>query len=359
MLHYACRVVADSAYMHNGVLYRLTTMVVKLPRIVLAELNTHRVFSRNSASSRAIPTRKQLRALVRAAFVPSSFGTAVGGMNAGPALEGELLETAIAVWGDALYSQMWYALCLTTSPDYVEREWEQWVLEENDDFGAFVMDVAARIEDKTNPIHNEQLLWTTKGLTNRLLEPFMMHEVIITSTEWENFFNLRTDENAQEEIRTAAVMMKEAYDSSVPEVLSEGEWHLPFIQPEEKEWAKQNPELAVKAVTARCARVSYLTHDTGKLDLNADYRLADSLGENGHRSPFEHAGEPFGAAEWSLREDGIAALVNSPYATQVPDYVLKQTTKSLEFAGNFRGWGQARRRLPSEDVFQPQQETAA
>ena len=125
------------------------------------------------------------------------------------------------------------------------------------------------------------------------------------------------------------------------------------------EWAKQNPELAVKAVTARCARVSYLTHDTGKLDLNADYRLADSLGENGHRSPFEHAGEPFGAAEWSLREDGIAALVNSPYATQVPDYVLKQTTKSLEFAGNFRGWGQARRRLPSEDVFQPQQETAA
>ena len=37
---------------------RITTFIVTMPRIVLAELNTHRVFSRNSASSRAIPFTK-------------------------------------------------------------------------------------------------------------------------------------------------------------------------------------------------------------------------------------------------------------------------------------------------------------
>ena len=38
---------------------RVTTMEVTMHRFVLAEFNTHRVFSRNSASSRAIPVRKQ------------------------------------------------------------------------------------------------------------------------------------------------------------------------------------------------------------------------------------------------------------------------------------------------------------
>ena len=349
---YACKVVADSYYTRKDATYRVTTMIVKFPRLVLAEFNTHRVFSRNSASSRAIPVRKQLQALVKDVFTPNSIGTAVGGMNAGPALEGEALDKAIAVWGDAANSQMWYALSMTTSPDYVEREWEKWVLEENDEFGDFVMDVTKRIEDREHPIHQEAMLWTTKGLTNRLLEPFMWHEVIVTATEWGNFFNLRTDANAQEEIRTIAEMMKAAYDASTPELLAEGEWHLPFIQPEEKGWAKEHPELAVKAVTARAARVSYLTHDTGVVDLDKDYGLANGLRANGHMSPYEHACTPFTKKEWKLRRDAMKAIHKSKHLDAVPSYVSAQILKSLEFAGNFRGWGQARREIPNEDVFQ-------
>jgi thymidylate synthase ThyX len=348
---FACSIVADSISIIGR--HRLTTMIITLPRIVLAELNTHRLFSRNSASSRAIPVRKQLKAIVQDTFQPDQFGTATSGMNAGPALEGNLYIQAKSLWDDAAASAVWYALCLTTSESYIEREWAAWSerdSEDADDFDEFVLDVAQRIEDKSHPIHDEaELLWTTKGLTNRLLEPFMWHTVIITATEWENFLNLRTDINAQGEIRTAAEMMKQALDSSTPEELGEGEWHLPFIQPEEKEWAKQNPEIARKAVTARCARVSYLTHDKKVIDLEADVRLADGLAKNGHMSPFEHAATPFTKEEWNARN--AMARVAREWGHNLPDYVTEELVHMTEFSANFRGWGQYRREQKNQRIF--------
>lgn len=330
--------------------HRLTTFIVTFARIVLAEFNTHRLFSRNSASSRAIPTSKQLRALIQSLFVPTEFGTAVGGMNAGEALEGEKLEQAVKVWGDAAEAQMMYALCLTTSPEYFEREWAAWQDSHDEpDLGMFVLDVIGRVEDKTHPIHQEPLLRTTKGLTNRLLEPFMWHTVIVTSTEWENFFNLRTDKNAQLEIRKVAVLMQEAYEASTPNLLMEDEWHLPFIQPEEMQWAKENPELAVKAVVARCARVSYLTHDRHVIDLEADYRTYGILVKNGHMSPLEHAARPISDEEWAVRE----AMANIAMNSKLPETTIEQLVNSTEFAGNFRGWAQARRDMPNERVWIP------
>lgn len=347
---YECTVAADSIDQRGN---RLTTMVVTLPRIVLAEFNTHREFSRNSASSRAIPTRKQLSDLVTDAFTPTEFGTAIGGMNAGPILEGERLEEALELWQDAAQSQMWHALCLTTSTAYVDREWRKWMDEESDEFSDFLLDVARRIEDKSHSIHQEPLLWATKGLTNRLLEPFMWHKLIVTFTEVENFLNLRTDENAQLEIRTAANLMKVAYEASTPVNLVHGQWHLPFIQPDEQEWAQANPELAIKATTARSARVSYLTHDKKVVDLNADFRLADSLAKNGHMSPFEHAATPFSDAEWHSRNAAVRALYENGYG--VEKHVLDLIADRLQFSGNFRGWAQARRDIPNQQVFQPAQ----
>lgn len=343
---YECTIVADSISSHG---HRITTMIVTLYRGVLAELNTHRMFSRNSASSRAIPVRTQLRAIMKDTFRPEEFGTAQAGMNAGPALEGDLLITAQSTWDDAAASAVWYALCLTTSEKYIEREWAKWSEDVDDNFDNFVLDIARRIEDKEDALHTEALLWTTKGLSNRLLEPFMWHTVIITATEWDNFFNLRTDENAQLEIRTAAKMMKEAYDASTPKLLEEGEWHLPFIQPEEKEWAKQNPEIARMAVTARCARVSYLTHDKKKLDLEADVRLAESLARNGHMSPFEHAATPFSKAEWKARNE--MADVALKHDAELEEYITTQLVELTQFSGNFRGWGQYRREQANERVF--------
>ncbi len=347
----SARVIADSSYERAGILYRITTMVIVLYRGVLAEFNTHRMLSRNSASSRAIPVRAILRRLARDLFTPTAFGTAIPKMNAGPILEGDDLDKAIAVWGDSARSQMWYALCLTTSPEYVEREWERWVLDMNDDFVEFVLDVADRIDNKQHPIHQESLLNVTKGLTNRLLEPFMYQEIVVTATEWDNFFNLRTDSNAQEEIRTVAQMMKDAYEASTPVLLKEGEWHLPFIQDDEKEWAKANPELAVKASTARCARVSYLTHGTDRIDREKDYALADGLKNNGHMSPYEHPVRPWTEDEWQYVTDGMQALEASLHRSNVHPLFARHQEKSLTFAGNVRGFVQARLEIAGEDVF--------
>lgn len=351
----SARVIADSYYERLGIIYRITTMVIILYRGVLAEFNTHRMLSRNSASSRAIPVRTMLRRLARELFVPTAFGTAIPKMNAGPRLEGDDLDKAIAVWGDSARSQMWYALCLTTSPEYVEREWEKWVLEENDDFFAFLFDVADRIDNKEHPIHQEPLLNVTKGLTNRLLEPFMHQEIIVTASEWENFLNLRTDKNAQEEIRSVAEDMKKALEESTPVLLEEGEWHLPFLQDDEKEWAKSHPELAVKAVTARCARVSYLTHgsEDKKPDLEKDFALADGLKGNGHMSPFEHPVRRWTEEEWLYVEDGIRALEHSLHRPNVHPLFARHQELSLTFAGNVRGFVQARLEISGEDVFQP------
>lgn len=345
---YACSIVADSVTKRG---HRATTMVITLPRSMLAEFNTHRDFSRNSASSRAIPVRKQLKALIEDTFVPTEFGTAKGGMNAGPPLTGRKLDTAIGVWGDAALTQVWYALSLTTSPDYVQRHWDKWVLEKNDNFEEFVLDVVARIDNPKHPIHKlKGPLWATKGLTNRLLEPFMWHTIIVTATEWKNFFNLRTDNNAQLEIRIIAKMMKDAYDASTPELLKEGEWHLPFIQDDEKEWAKENPLLAVKAVTARCARVSYLTHDKKVIDLEADFRLADSLGSNGHMSPFEHALTPISKLEWKVRQQMAKVIRKSKLKKRIKTQMIDRT----EFTSNVRGFVQARRDQANQQVFIPQ-----
>lgn len=361
---YGCEIVADSVTIHpiprwarrkrsGGAKYckfRVTTFVIELPRNMLAELNTHRDLSRNSASSRAIPVKTFLRALLDDMFIPAEFGTASKGMNASTPLEGQQLESARKVWGDAAVSQIWFALSLTTTPEYVAREWEKWVNEENDDFAAFVLDVIDRIDNPQHPIHTEPMLKVSKGLTNRLLEPFIWHKVIITATEFENFFNLRTDENAQAEIRTIAKMMKEAYDASTPELLHEGEWHLPFIQPEEKVWAKANPQLAVKSVTARAARVSYLTHDKKEINLQADFSRADSLSADGHMSPFEHALQPIPKNEWKVRMK-MAKLAHN--AHNLPEHVRDLMVDRQEFSGNVRGWAQARRDQKNQRVFAP------
>jgi len=346
-LAYEVEIAADSISRAG---HRLTTMVVTLPRNMLAELNTHRMISKNSASSRAIPVRTQLRRLVEDPFTPAAYGTDIGGMQAGPALEGRKLDQANQVWGDARINAIESALMLTTSPQFIEKAWTRWVEEESDNFDDFVLYVAGLIDTK-DPIFTEDpsMLKTTKGLTNRLIEPFMWHKVIMTGTEWDNLFNLRTHTDAQEEIRTAAIEMKEKYEASTPTLLEVGEWHLPFIQPEEKEWAKANPELARDAVTARCARVSYLTHDRAKLDLEADYKLTAGLRKRGHMSPFEHAATPFSQQEIDVRK----AMADVARAGGLPDYVTDLLVDSTELAGNFRGFGQYRRELKGQAVYQP------
>jgi len=237
------KVIADSVAPGGS---RLTTMEVTMHRFVLAEFNTHRVFSRNSASSRAIPVRKQIERIEKDLAYPVSWPLEQPGMQGGSEIED--FTVAIDVWNSAAEMAIRHARALV-------------------DLG----------------IH--------KSVVNRLLEPFMWHTVIVSSTEWVNFFHQRRSPLAQPEIRMAADAMWEAYTHSTPRVLRPGAWHLPYIDPMVD--VGLDLHAARKVSAARCARVSYLTHD-GKRDIEEDIKLFERLvsADPGHWSPLEHVATP-------------------------------------------------------------------
>lgn len=248
---------------------RLTTLEITLHRFVLAEFNTHRVFSRNSASSRAIPAHKMLERVKRDCAYPVEWPAEQSGMQGGKLLGGEALRRARVAWGDARDAA-----------------------------------VRAARELQTIGVH--------KSVTNRLLEPFLWHTIIVTSTKWDNFWELRCSPMAQPEIRIAAEAMRAAYSASTPKPVYLGEWHLPYHNPDLD--GDLSPEDLKKVCAARCARVSYLTHDE-KRDPAKDLELFDRLWNAGHYSPFEHVATP---ADWSR---GYTPL------------------------GNFHGWEQLRHNI--------------
>jgi thymidylate synthase ThyX len=267
----SAKVIADSYSEYTE--QRITTVEVTIHRFVLAELNTHRVFSRNSASSRAIPILKQIARILNEPAIPVEWGSNQSGMQAGTPLQGKAARKA-------------------------ERQWRR----------------AAKSAIK----HAKKLnkMGVHKQIVNRLLEPFMWHTVIITSTEWENFFSQRCSPLAQPEIHVAADHIKAALNDSTPRILKVGEWHLPYIQPDE-----QDLPLATKiqVSVARCARVSYLTQD-GIREIVKDIELFERLttAEPPHWSPLEHVATPL-----------------TPYGRQ----------GGVNPTGNFQGWGQLRHNL--------------
>lgn len=269
------KVLLDSvAEGRSGKPARLTTIQVTFPRIVLSEFNTHRTMSRNSASSRAIPVKKRISMIESDPFIPEVFGKNQKGMQP----DGELSpcddRDARYIWRSAMEAAVKHAALLE------------------------------KIE-----VHKE--------LANRLLEPFAWQTVICSATEWDNFFALRCNPNAQGEIRKAAELMRDALTVSVPQELGEGQWHLPLIFEEDRSLSIDDQ---VKVSVARCARVSYLTHD-GRRDVTADLDLYARLLEGGHNSPMEHAAQ--------VRYD-------------------EQFSQ-----GNFRfPFVQHRKMIPGEDVFQ-------
>ena len=244
---FSARVLLDSRSPSGA---RLTTLEVRYPRFIHSEMMTHRVFSRNAASSRAIPIKKMIAAVREEPALPVYWGRNQTGMSAREAIAPEIEERARVEWQAALDDALRHA----------ER-------------------LAAQDID----LH--------KQLVNRLLEPFAWITVIITATEWANFFTQRCHPDAQPEIKHIAEMMLAAYRASTPASVEIGRWHLPLIQDDER--SLPDEELC-KLSVARCARVSYLTHD-GKRDRERDLDLYEKLlggGANGHWSPFEHVATP-------------------------------------------------------------------
>jgi hypothetical protein len=240
---YSVRVLADSLAPCGK---RLTTFEVTYPRFVHSELLTHRQLSRNSASSRAIPIQRMIRAVIADPVGSVHWGRNQAGMQARAALDGWRLSAAQALW----FGARWFAI------------------------------VAA------------WLLWRIglhKQIANRLLEPWMWITVIVSATEWANFFALRDHPDAQPEIARIAEMMRRAYVESQPVRLRAGEWHLPFVDEAEAQRVR-SLTLDPRAVSVgRVARVSYLTHD-GRRDFYEDVKLHDRLrgALPPHMSPFEH-----------------------------------------------------------------------
>lgn len=283
---YSAKIIADSITADvKRACVRLTTMEVVFPRIVLAEFNTHRMLSRNSASSRAIPVEKRITAVRAEPFVPELFGRNQKGMQAGSNLDAQEARKASEIWLQAS------------------------------------LDACARAEQLSK-------IGVHKQLANRLIEPFGWHTVVVTATEWENYFALRCSRLAQPEIRIVSELMEEAYKASTPIEKRAGDWHLPYVTDDDVEVfsglvaGETAPEMKLAEIsTARCARVSYLTHD-GSRDVVADFRLHDTLLAGHHMSPLEH-----------------------------PAFVEDDEEDTRDFIGNFRApWHQYRKLIPFEAV---------
>jgi thymidylate synthase ThyX len=322
---------------------RLTTFEIQFPRIVLAEFNTHRMLSRNSASSRAIPFSKQLERVIQDPFIPERFPKNGKGMQPQGYYEKDSIDhkKATDIWLKARDKAIEQAKKLVG----MDEAW---------------------LEDSGNDLTSDrpQYLHIHKQIANRLFEPFQWHTVICTATEFDNFFKLRTHPDAQAEIKTIADLMYEAYHNNHcynnrfnqcdrthvhTQKLKVDKWHCPLVSEEDNQlvysylfqngidgdnkgvWRNAYNEIKKKISVARCARVSYLTHD-GRRDIVKDLELFDRLKTSGHWSPFEHVATPFFNLVYNNASDKHG---------NNPEFDLQ--------SGNFIGWKQMRKEFSDEN----------
>lgn len=300
---YSAEIINDSI---NESGQRLTTFEVTTPRIILAEFNTHRMFSRNSASSRAIPVEKQIIKVLDDPFIPVYWGRNQSGMQAADALtEGEAV-IAEAGWLTSRDHAVLGAIALMGGIDKLKDD----VLK--DRIADLKKSTSFSGVDSPTPVH--------KQITNRLLEAFMWQTIIVTATDWDNFYALRANPQAQPEIQKTAYMMRELHEQNAPELLVCDEWHLPYIKEDERDLPI---DVLKKMSVGRCTRVSYLTHANVR-DPNEDIALHDRLVLSGHMSPFEHVARPM-----NMNEQVVPGT----------------------YSGNFKGWHQYRKDIPGENNF--------
>jgi hypothetical protein len=292
---------------------RFTTYEIQYPRIILAELNTHRMNPKNSASSRAIPAAKMFEQLTGR---PVRFG----GNQAGMQDNGE---------HNALVN------------GYTAAEW--WRL------GMLSMKNFAQAFSEAG-FH--------KQIFNRLTEPFQMMKTVISGTEWNNFFYLRWDEAADPTICELASVMKEAREASTPQVLEAGQWHLPYVFAEiDSLNGKQSYFLddncdsdsislddAIKVSCARTAAVSFRNTDYGLVKCIEVYERLVNSGKL-HGSALEHAATPMKPEAGNKRFP-----VNVPEnPTTWEDGISHMDRNYQLWSGPLRGFIQHRKTVPNEN----------
>lgn len=334
------RVVADSVSPQGQ---RITTFELEYPRIIHSELMTHRLFSRNAMSSRAIPIKKMIEQVQQNPAMPVRFGANKPGMqDAGehdaPVWigwepqefdgQGEIYGTPQEAWQEAAKSAAGWASCF----------------------------------DKAG-YH--------KQIANRLLEPFQRMKTVLTATDFENFWWLRVDKDADPTIFALAEAMKKAFDESEPEPLKPGQWHTPYVDhvytyapgsgdyddpvfegycvlDENDKPVKLTVEEA-KAISASCcAQVSYRVLNNTK-DKALDIYGKLLSGNKVHASPFEHVATPM---QGEFSQYGYDQSINlAEYSVSWEDGITHVDRKGRLWSGNYRGWIQLRQLLPNNVVL--------
>jgi len=306
----SAKVIADSIS-PEGI--RLTTLQLRYPKFIHGEFMTHRVFSRNASSSRAIPVERLIKDVIDDPVYPSYWGKNQPGMQAREETSeelrvGSILLTSREVWDKAREEATWYARAFADAGYH-------------------------------------------KQIVNRLLEPFCHINVVVTATEWSNFFALRCHPDAQPEMRILAEAMRNAMSASAPKLLHPGQWHLPYFDPGKDDvgnWlgSRMKPielaqETSIKISVARCARVSYSTRDGARSGVEEDLALYQRLvgAQPIHASPAEHQATPDrwldGARDLGFVEGSAGARNSSGW-------------ERADLHGNLRGWIQYRKTLPGE-----------
>lgn len=267
---YSADIVADTINPDSG--ERLTTMVVRFPRCILPEVNTHRVFSRNSASSRARSVRTTIGGVMNDPYIP--IFTRNGKGMSGGFLDGPELDKAKTIWLKARDAAVSSELAILLgdlyhgSPQTVKGDWEQYIDLYYDKVYHADHDTGAPSVHKQN--------------ANRIIEPYMWHEALITSSYWDNFYRLRIDDAAQPEMHLTAMVMKAAMDASYP---VDSLIHVPFIAVNDSD-DLDTVAHAFMMSAAECARISY--KDRTSIGLKESSALAERMLAAGHMSPFEH-----------------------------------------------------------------------
>ena len=340
-------IVKDSVF-RNGV--RVTTATLSFPRSILAEFNTHRMFSRNAASSRAVPVNKMTQRILDDPFIPEFTKNQKGMQGFEP----------LTIQEEAMAEGMWL-IARDESLESVQ------VLTEKDGLN----------------IH--------KQFANRLLEPWMWATVVVTATDWTNMFAQRCHPAAEPSFQKVADMFRTALKDSVPverwcehHQESSLNWHLPFFDYSDEDrhqleeldyetvskylmeklgidkWAlsKAYPEhrfrkfLYQDISVGRATKVSYENLETGKIDVLNDVRLAVQLSSAypGHWSPFEHVCREAKPEEMTYRMDQLE-LHNADKPCYVTEIIPKEG--EIGYCGNFRGAFQYRKQFDLENITGP------
>lgn len=279
---------------------RMTTFEWEFHRFVLPENNTHRALSKNLQSSRAVPLKTSIQAVIDNPANPVHWGKNQPGMMSREEFTGEELELAQSLWKQAADNAVSVSNALE-----VLKPHKQW---------------AARI-----------------------LEPFSLTKAVVSGTNWDNFFWLRDDEEAQPEFAELAHCAHRAMNASLPTLLEVGEWHLPYVativSSNGLKYIDSNGEPltldeAKKISASCCAQISYRKLNDSKEKALEIYGKLFS-GRKPHMSPTEHQATPI-------------CQTTKPFDTSTwQDGVTHVDKMGGLHSGNLKGWIQYRQTLPN------------